>query len=364
MISIGVDPHKRTYVAAAVDALGRPLGTLSVAATAQGQQALLDWAATHGAGAADRRWGVEGAGGYGWPLAQALVAAGGRVHGVPASATARERRAAVGRAREKTDTTDALAVARVAARESAALPAVRGDGIPQQLKVLTEHRDNLLLQRTRVLNQLHAHLAALRTVHAPSVGPLKKTGALTYWAQLELPGADALTRSRLLIVRQLAALALTFEPLVEALVEALDAELARLTAEAATPLVGPCGASHLTAAKILGEVGDVARFATPAKFAAYCGVAPLAASSGPTVRHRLSRRGNRQLNRALHTVAPVQRRWEPRARAYFARKLAEGKTRREAMRSLKRALANVIYRLLAPDRRVTPPGRLTAAALT
>lgn len=279
---------------------------------------------------------------------------------MPATATARERRAAVGRAREKTDETDALAVARLTARDAAALPPVRGDGLPQQLKVLTEHRDNLLLQRTRVLNQRHAHLAALRTVHAPAVGPLKKAGALTYWAQLELPGVDALTRSRLLIVRQLAALALTFEPLVAA----LDAELARLTAEAATPLVGLCGASHLTAAKILGEVGDVARFATPAKFAAYCGVAPLAASSGPTVRHRLNRRGNRQLNRAIHTVALVQRRWEPRARAYFARKLAEGKTKREAMRSLKRALANVIYRLLAPERRVTVPMTATTAALT
>lgn len=206
----------------------------------------------------------------------------------------------------------------------------------------------MLLQRTRVLNQLHAHLAALRTVHAPALGSLKKTYALAYWARIELPGADALTQSRLLIVRQLAGLALTFEPLVAA----LDAELARLTAEAETPLVGLCGASHLTAAKILGEVGDVTRFATPAKFAAYCGVAPLAASSGARVRHRLNRRGNRQLNRAIHTVAMVQQRWDPRAKAFFARKLAEGKTKREAMRSLKRALANVIYRLLAPDRKL------------
>ena len=256
--------------------------------------------------------------------------------------------------------TDALAVARLTARDAAALGPVRGDGLPQQLKVLTEHRDNLLLQRTRVLNQLHAHLAALRTVHAPAVGPLKKPSALTYWAHLELAGVDALTRHRLLIVRQLAALALTFEPLVAA----LDAELARLTAEAATPLVGLCGASHLTAAKILGEVGDVTRFATPAKFAAYCGVAPIEASSGPRVRHRLNRRGNRQLNRAIHTVALVQRRWEPRAKVFFARKIAEGKTKREPVRSLKRALANVIYRLLAPDRRFAIPTVLPNAALT
>ena len=279
---------------------------------------------------------------------------------MPATATARERRAALGHAHEKTDATDALAVARVTAREAAALPPVRGDGLPQQFKVLTEHRDNVLLQRTRVLNQLHAHLAALRTVHAPAVGPLKKSCALAYWAHFELPGADALTQSRLLIVRQLAGLALTFAPLVAA----LDAELARLTAEAATPLVGLCGASYLTAAKILGEVGDVTRFATSAMFAAYCGVAPLAASSGPRVRHRLNRRGNRQLNRAIHTIALVQRRWEPRAQAFFARKLAEGKTKREAMRSLKRALANVIYRLLAPDRRLTPSAAFAVAALT
>lgn len=340
MISFGVDPHKRSCTVAAVDALGRLLGETRVPRTAQGQARVLAWARELAPGA--RQWGVEGAGSYGWPLAQALLAAGERVFEVPPRAVSRERAGAIGTARAKTDATDALAAARVTAREGSRLPAVRGAGLNQQLRILSEHRDNLVSQKTRLLNQLHAQLAALQTLPSTRVGPLKRTFALAYWARVALPDLDPLAATRLTVIQQLATLALSCE---EAITH-LERQIAVRTAATGTPLVGLCGVSHLTAAKILGEVGDVGRFATPAKFAAYCGVAPIETSSGERRRHRLNRRGNRQLNRALHTMALVQRRCEPRARLYFERKLREGKTKREAMRCLKRQLANVVYRLL------------------
>ena len=170
MISFGVDPHKRAYAAAAVDSLGRPVDELRVPRSEQGQARLLAWAKELSPAGEAGQSGVEGAGSYGWPLAQALLEAKEAVFEVPPAAVAQERRAAIGRTRAKTDYTDALATARITAREDQRLPAVRGAGLNQQLHVLVEHRDNLVIQKTRLLNQLHALLAALQVLHFPGRG--------------------------------------------------------------------------------------------------------------------------------------------------------------------------------------------------
>jgi len=129
----------------------------------------------------------------------------------------------------------------------------------------------------------------------------------------------------------------------------VDTQLEVLVAATGTTLAGIVGISHLNAARILGEVGDVRRFRSPAAFAAGNGTAPIPASSGRTDRHRLNRGGNRRLNRALYVIAITQTRHEPRAADYLARKRAEGKTRREALRCLKRRLSDVVYRQLHAD---------------
>lgn len=247
--------------------------------------------------------------------------------------------------RQKTDASDALAVARVTLRECTRLPRIFPDGLAQGCKLLTEHRDNLVVQRTKLMNQLHAHVALLDHVQMPKIHCAQGRDTLRRWADEGLPSSDPLVHLQGQVVQQLARLILTYDEVIRD----LKRELEQLAVRSAPSLLALNGAAALITAKIAGEVGDIRRFSSAAKFASYCGVAPVEASSGERVRHRLSSRGNRKLNSALHMIAIVQRHWDPRAQSYIDRKLAEGKTRKEALRCLKRHLANTVFRLLLRD---------------
>lgn len=356
MLTIGVDTHKRSWVAVAVDESGRPVGQCARPAGAVEAAELIAWAMAISPSAGVSRWGIEGAMHYGRSLAQCVFAAGMPVYEVPGHATALERRRSRGRSAEKSDHSDALAIARVVLRDAADLPPVAADGEVSRCRALSEHRDNLVLARTAALNQLYAHQGHTEPAAKRPFQGRRNRPWLARLASGPLPAAgDPLSAARHLIQRQLAQIIAVYDELIAT----LEADLGRLAEQLAPALLTLHGVGRVSAAKIVGIVGNVDRFTTAARFAAYAGVAPLEASSGDRQRHRLSRRGNRQLNRTLHIIAVVQRRDFRRAQAYLARKTSEGKSRKEALRALKRQLANVVYRLLQEDARLRQRSPLT-----
>jgi transposase len=339
MVIIGIDPHSSKHVAAAIDEHGQVLGRMQAGS---GPGELVRLAAWVGTFAGARLVAVEGARGYGLALTRVLLATGERVVDVAPALTAAGRRR--GRARGKDDQIDALAVARVA-RQEPGLPELSAASLDDDLKLLVDARDQLVVEAGRVRNRLHALLLVLAPGYRASTGALASRPALDRArALVEQAGAVDAVRARL----GLAAIAR---------LDALEEECAALGKDIAaalkalrpTRLLAIRGVGPLTAAKLLGETHGTARFATAAAFAAHAGTAPVPASSGQVVRHRLARGGNRQLNRALFTIAMCQARWDPNARAYLARKRTQGKSPAEARRCLKRHLANVVYRPMVAD---------------
>lgn len=340
MVAIGVDTHKASLAACAIDETGRALAERSFANCPAGHGAFGRWLR---ALPLPRRIGIEGSGSFGAVLAQRLAAGGEDVREVPVVLTHRERRR-TGRP-GKCDPTDALAIARVVLRDER-LPAVRDPLAHRDLKLLVDYRDQLIAEQTRLRNRLHADLQVLAPGYGAHLGPL---GDLRHAASI--PAARGL-------LAPCAGVAVELTKLRLARLEALAAEIAesrhRLDAALADrfpALTSICGVGAVTAARLLGETGDPRRFRSAAAFAMACGVAPIPASSGKTQRVRLNRRGNRQLNRALFIVALTQAREHAPAREYMERKRAEGKTWNEAMRCLKRHLADVVYRAMLKDRR-------------
>jgi transposase len=335
MLSIGIDTHKASLAVSAVDELGRQVAGRSFANDPAAHRAVLRWAVRLGS---ERRFGIEGAGSFGFALAQTLVAAGETVVDVPPHFTARERRTL--RQRGKSDPGDALAIARLVAREPA-LRAVRTHGSLADLKLLVAARDQLVAEQTRLVNQLHADLLVLSPGYAhrlPNLVAARHRGRLAAWLA-EQPGVRAeLARGRLARLD-----AVTNDA------RALERRIGRLVAAGGSRLPDLAGVGPLTAAKLLAESRAIGDYRDAAAFAAANGTAPLSASSGQVHRHRLNRGGNRQLNRALHLMALVQARCDPRARSYLARKRAEGQSWQEALRSLKRHLSDVVYRQMLAD---------------
>jgi transposase len=338
MAAIGIDTHKATLAACAVDQRGVPLGEREFANDPAGHRALAAWCVRTAPGA---RIGVEGSASYGAPAARHLIAARLSVREVPPHLSRRERIDT--RRPGKSDPGDALAIARVTLRE-ATLPPVRVDDASRELQLLVEAREDLVAEATRTRNRLHADLLVLLPGTSGSlVGP-RALSALSHRLR-RCSGLQAeLARQRLRGLRRL---------MVE--VDRLEARIAtRVTGH---PLLAMPGVGALVAAKLLGEIGDPRRFASADAFAAFAGVAPIPASSGQLQRLRLNRGGNRQLNRALFTAAFVQSQHHPPAIAFMARKRAEGKSFREALRCLKRHLARRVYRLIQE-----PPVLAAAAA--
>ena len=279
------------------------------------------------------RVGIEGSASYGGAAARLLVEAGAEVREVPPQLSHRERMRT--RRAGKTDAGDALAIARVTARETG-LPPVRLHDATREIHLLVEAREDLAAEATRVRNRLHADLVALVPGYG---GSLANLVAARHRAR-----AGRLLRGRAGIQAELARerLARLNRLLVDA--NALETRLGRLVT--GHPLRSLKGVGVLTAAKLIGEAGDVRRFRSADAFAMLAGVAPIPASSGQIRRMRLNRGGNRQLNRGLHVIALSQATHHPPAAAYVARKRAEGKTWREAIRSLKTLLSRVVFRLL------------------
>ncbi len=211
-----------------------------------------------------------------------------------------------------------------------------------ELRVLSDHRDNLIVERTRLVNQLHAQMLQLDPEYKAKSGALTAVAGMRYCRELRLVGADAVAHTRLLVVHQLADQLLRLHAQIGRVTAALCARV-RATG---TPLLGLRGVGEITAARLMGEVGVVPRLGSAAALAAFSGTAPVALSSGGRGGHRLNRGGNCRLNSALHVIALSQRRYEPRARAYYEKKRAEGKTAREAMRCLKRRMVDVLYRTM------------------
>jgi transposase len=335
MITIGVDTHKATLALSSINDVGREIDSITVRNDAAGHRLLRRWATAQGP---DRRFGVEGSGSFGAAFAQGLVAAGEIVFEVPATLTDRERRRL--RRPGKSDPGDALAIARVVLREGG-LRRVGAPSLTDDLKLLVTARDELVAERTRVANRLHADLLVLAPGYGERIPNLVAARHLATLARLlgRLTSVRAgLARGRLARLRA-----------IDREVAGHETRLAGLIASSGSSLPRLPGVGVVIAAKLLGETGDVRQLRSSAAFAALAGTAPVPASSGETQRHRLNRGGNRQLNRALHFMALVQARTHPPARVYVERRRAEGKTWREAIRCLKRHLADVVYRTMRRD---------------
>ena len=331
MIVVGVDVHKHSLTAVAIDAAGRVLEERTLPC---GEPSLLAWAAELGA---ERLWAVEDCRHVTGAFERMLLAAGEELVRVPPKLTGMARRA--GRERGKSDPIDALAVARVALREPALPRPHPGEERYRELKLLVIYRDDLVDERRRAQQRLRWHLHQLDASLVVPAGALDRTVWLDRtgrWLGRREPGVQVrLARKLVSRCRSLTRM-----------IVALDRELETVSAQMAPGLLELPGCGGLTAAKLLAEIGPIERFNSDAQLARHGGVAPLEASSGRTKRHRLDRGGNRQLNCALHRIAVTQSRVHPPARTYLERKQAEGKSRREAIRCLKRQLARVVFHTL------------------
>src|SRR5262245_5764060 len=340
MIIVGIDAHSRSHTAAAVDEQGRLLDTLEVTAGPAGLEQLCGWLARF---EGPRLVAIENARGYGLALVRRLLVAGEELVDVPAVLTCDGRRSSG--ARGKHDEGDALVVARIALCDRERLPRLDPNVLDDGLKLLADAREQLIVEAGRWRNRAHAHL------RVASPGYQARTGALASAAAVGRAQAVARRAERHDPLRgRLAVDALARLAALERDAARLEREISQLLkARGCSNLLAIRGVGPIVAAKILGETRGIGRFRSQAAFAAHTGTAPIPASSGRVQRHRLNRGGNRQLNRALYTIAMVQARWDPAARAYLDRKISEGKSANEARRCLKRHLANVVYRALTAD---------------
>ena len=333
MIVIGVDVHKHSLTAVAVDELGRglaehggPVGGGVVA-----------WARSLGA---DRLWAVEDCRHVTRGLEQTLIGQSERLVRVPPRLTAPQRRR--GRTRGKSDRIDALAVARAALQEPSLDGPRAGEETLRELKLLVDHRDDLVAERRRCQQRLRWHL------HELNPGLAVPLGALDRAVWIDRLGRQLARREQTTQARIACDLLGRCKTLTRSIGD-LDRELHERTQTIAPRLLQLPGCGPLSAAKLLCEIGPIDRFRSDSQLARHAGVAPLDASSGKHQRHRLDRGGNRQLNCALHRIAVTQGRVHAPARAYLERKQNEGKSRREAIRCLKRQLARTVYTTLKSE---------------
>ncbi len=340
----GVDTHRDNHVAATIDSLGRLLGVASFPASGAGYGDLLDWM---------RSWGdldavgIEGTGSYGAGLARRLAAGGVTVvEVIRPRCQARRRRA-------KSDPADAEAAARAVLSGEATVRPKSADGPVEAIRLLHATRRSAVKARTQAINQLKGHLV---TVAEQVAAPLRglATGALVNACARLRPNPDsgevaaAAKRALRVLARRYGAL--------NGEISELDTNIARLCAQANPALLAARGVGPDVAATLLIAAGDnPERLTNEASFAALCGASPVEASSGRTVRHRLNRRGDRHANNALWRIAMVRLRCDERTKAYAARRTAQGKSRREIIRCLKRHIAREIHQLLT-DPPAVPQG--------
>ena len=349
-IVVGVDAHKNTHTAVAVDAAtGVEVDQIVVAARTKGHQRLVRWARRLDA---DRTFAVEDCRHVSGRLERDLIKLGERTRRVPPKLMAGARKAA--RTRGKSDPIDALAVARAALREPG-LPEARLEGPERDLQMLVDYREKLVWRRTEDQSLLRWRVHDLD----PDIEIPK--GALDRKVQLDH------LRERLLSMPPSVSIEIcldTLERIVTATakVNELQRRIEALVRQLAPSMLALPGCGALTAAKIVGETAGVDRFSSEAKFAMHAGIAPLPVWSGDRTRFRLNRSGNRQLNTAIHRIAVTQIRMHQPAQQFMKRKLSEGKTKTEALRSLKRHIARKVFDTMTKDTIKTPTGLQPAAA--
>jgi transposase len=347
MIVLGADAHKRSHTIAALSATtGEVMDEQTVQVGARGFAALLVWARRLGG---ERVWAIEDCRHVSGSFERFLIGRGERVLRVTTKLMAASRRGVRGRG--KSDSIDAVSVARAALREGLdVLPAAQLEGPELDLRLLVDHRERLVRQRVAINNTLQWHLHDL-------------------WPELELPGSSLFygnwgprVARRLARAEQTMRVRIARDELrrireLSQTIKTLQREIAQLVAQLAPQLLTEPGFGPLTAAKLVGEIAGAGRFASDAKLARAAGLAPIPVSSGKTNRHRLDRGGNRQINAAIHRVAVTRGRCHPETRAYLDRKRSEGKSTKEAIRCLKRHLARRVWHLLQPPQPVegTPP---------
>ena len=351
-VVIGMDPHKRSVTIEVMTGTEQVLAKHRFETTADGFKELMRYAKQW----PDRLWAVEGCNGIGRHVASRLVIAGETVVDVPPKLSARLRMFDTRQGR-KTDPDDAHAIALVAVRMNGLRPVVN-DEQQALLRILADRRRALGEDHTRMISQLHQLLLEL----------------IPGGAKRDLSAAQArallsAVRPRDLVGKTRKRVALELVGDLEKVYQrskALDKELRQAVADTGSTLMGLHGIGPSSAARLLIEVGDVARFPDRNHFASWNGTAPLDASSGDQTRHRLSRAGNRQINRALHVMALVQLRNPTEGRTYYDRRKAAGKTSMEAMRSLKRRLSDIVYRTMLVDAlaKGASPGGQRGASLT
>ena len=362
MVVVGSDVHKRSHTFVAVDEVGHKVGEITVKADHKGHDRAIRWARERFGELS--RWAVEDCRHLSARLEIDLLEAGEAVVRVPPKLMAEQRRLA--RTRGKSDPIDALAVARAALREPD-LPVATHEEASRELRLLVDRREDLVAERTRMINRLRWYLHRIAPGDpaadpAPASLDVAKTRrALTAWLTAWL--ADELA-ARPSIDARLARDVLADIDRVCVQISALEKEITSAVQahEAATRLTRLSGCAALTAAKIVGETAGVERFTDEARYAMHAGVAPIPVWSGRTKgKVRVSRTGNRQLNAALHRMAITQLRCHEPAKAYYAKRLAAGDTRTEAIRRLKRRLARIVFNTLKTNPS-TATGALPAAA--
>src|SRR3954453_21803062 len=348
-VTVGVDPHKKSVTIEVIDDQEKKLATGSFGTGRRDYQAMLGYVRRQWP---HHRWAIEGAHGVGRPLAQRLLADGERVVDVPAKLAARVRVFDTGNAR-KTDATDAHAVAPAALR-TADLRVLAFDEDLVALRLLVDRRDELSARRVQTVNRLHRLLTEL--IPGGAGKDLTSTRAKRLLATVR-PRFVVGKTTRRMAVEEVADLVAT-----DAKLKALTKELAGAVRARGSHLMDLHGIGPAGAARILADVGDVARFPDRNHFASWTGTAPLDASSGEQIRHRLSRAGNRRLNHVLYIAALSQIRLPGEGRDYYRRKLGEAKTKKEALRCLKRRLSDAVYRQLPADAQRTDKAKNEAGA--
>jgi transposase len=354
-VVIGMDPHKRSATIEVIDEREQVLVKGRYGTDTDGYQAML----AAGRQFPNRVWAVEGSNGIGRHIAQRLVADGETVLDVPAKLSARVRVFDTGQGR-KTDPVDAHSVA-VAGLRSPNLRAVAADDATVAIRLLIDRRDELGRTRTETVSRIHQLLLEI----VP--GGAKKfltRGQASYLLRTAPAPVGIAAHTRHQLAREL----IDELTVIDAKIRTADKDLHKLVTAAGSSLTDLHGIGPSGAARLIGDIGAIDRFRSAAHFASWNGTAPIEASSGDQKRHRLSRAGNRRINRVLHIMAVVQLRRDTLGRAYYRRRLAEGKTTMEALRALKRHLSDVVYQRMVQDAKrartdATGPGGHSGATL-
>jgi len=345
MVVLGADLHKRSHTIVVIDGTGRQLAEKTIAATDAGHLELRRWAAQW----PDRTWGLEDCRHLSRRLDAELVRAGESVVRVSPKLMAGARRS--NREPGKSDPIDALAVARAVLREPD-LPVATLDGPDRQMRLLIDHREDLVGERTRHEQRLRWFLVEL-AIPEPAPRSLGRAVVQATLSSALVGRTEPVARFARDLLARIVELSTT--------IRALEHEIAILVRVMAPTLLALAGCGELTAAKIVGEAAGISRFRSKAAFARHNGSAPVPVWSGNVVRHRLNRGGNRQLNVALHRIAITQIRLGDEGKAYLDHRLSSGDTRTEAIRALRRRLSDEVFRRLRADEAARSTGLAAAA---